>query len=155
MNTSIPEENLRQDKVALTVYLDVNESLAINRTKVVNKPNYLMIGNGTMNKHKIFGIDLLRELANSSKAAQYLLLAIKDGINFDNNYNPVVKVIGKTSTEKQYVITGYKELLDRQLVVRVKKSHYMVNPNALIPPDYQSAIELWNSVIDKLTKDKQ
>ena len=155
MSTSIPKEDLRQDKIPLTVYLDVNESLAINRIKVINKPNYLMIGNGTMNKHKIFGIDLLRELANSSKAAQYLLLAIKDGINFDNNYNPVVRVLGKTSTEKQYIIIGYKELLDRNLVVRVKKSHYMVNPNALIPPDYQSAIELWDSITSKLTKDNQ
>lgn len=108
-----------------------------------------MIGNGTMNKHHIYGIDLLRELANSTKAEQFILLAIKDGINFDNDYSPIVKVVGNTSTEKQYLKNGYASLLARNLVVRVKKSHYMINPNALIPLDYEEALKIWEEAVRK------
>lgn len=109
-------------------------------------PNYFMVGNGTMNRHKIFGIDLLKELANSSKAGQWLLLKIKDGINYDNDYNPVVNIVSKelTSTEVQYLKRGYAELVAKDLVRRIKQGHYMINPNALIPPNYDEAIKVWD-----------
>lgn len=105
-----------------------------------------MVGDGTVNKDGLQSIDLLREMAKASKAEQYLLLAIINGVSYKNGYNPVVKVIGDTSTHKQYIITGYKELHNKGLVKRIKKSHYMINPNALIPLDYDEAIELWDSL---------
>ena len=113
-----------------------------------NKPNYFMVGNGTMNKNKIFGIDLLTELVNCTKAAQWLILQIKSGITYDNNYNPVVRIDRQTltSTEQQYLVKGYAELVDKDLVRRIKRSHYMINPNALIPPNYEEAIKVWNEV---------
>ena len=142
---SIPQGNLNENKVAVTVFITPGEQVGV--TKVAKKkPNYFMVGNGTMNKNKIYSIDLLKEMANSTKAEQYLLLAIKDGINYENEYNPVVKVVGDTSTAKQYIKSGYKSLYERNLVIRVKKSHYMINPNALVPIDYEDAIELWNQV---------
>ena len=113
-----------------------------------------MVGNGTMNKNRVYSVDLLRELANSTKAEQYLLLAIKDGINYENGYAPIVKVIGDTSTAKQYIKNGYKSLYERNLVVRVKKSHYMINPNALVPLDYEEAMEIWEQAINK-SKDEE
>lgn len=144
---SIPQENLNQNKVAVTVYINPGEQVGV--TKVAKKqPNYFMIGNGTMNKNKVCSIDLLRELANSTKAEQYLLLAIKDGINYENGYAPIVKVIGNTSTAKQYIKSGYKSLYERNLVVRVKKAHYMINPNALIPLDYEKALQVWQSAVE-------
>lgn len=109
-------------------------------------PNYYRIGNGTINKHGIVSIDLLEETIQSSKAAQYLIKQIKSGAGWDNSYNYIVKVIGITSTEKQYIKAGYKELEARGLVKRVKQSHYMLNPNALIPLDYAEAIVLWNTL---------
>ena len=129
------------------IILNDNEYL-VKHKKVTKRPNYFMVGNGTMSKQRIFGIDLLRELANSSKAAQWLILKIKDGIAYENNYNPVVKVSSKvlTSTEQQYLAKGYKELKEKNIVKRIKNGHYMINPNALIPPDYSSAIEIWESV---------
>ena len=115
-------------------------------TNKTNKPNYFMVGNGTMNKNKIFGIDLLTELVNCTKAAQWLILQIKSGITYDNGYNPVVKINRQalTSTEQQYLVKGYAELLDKDLVRRIKRSHYMINPNALIPPNYDEAVKVWN-----------
>lgn len=143
---SITEENLKNGKVAVTVYINANETVSVN-TKAKHKPNYFMIGNGTMNKHKIYGIDLLQELADSSKAGQFLLLAIKNGINHDNDYNHIVKISAKELSKyaQKLLIEGYKELSLRGLVRRVKQSHYMINPNALIPLDYEQAMKDWDS----------
>lgn len=145
---SISEDNLNlANKTAVTVYISGDEKVTIDkRPELTKKPNYFMIGNGTMNKHRIYGIDLLTEIVNSSKAGQYLILAIKDGITYENEYNPVVKVVGTTKYEQNMIIAGYKELVERDLVRRVKKAHYMINPNALVPIDYISALKVWDTL---------
>ena len=147
---SITNDSLNRDKIAVTVYISPDESVNVAKRRAI-KPNYFMVGNGTMNKQKVYGIDLLRELADSTKAEQFLLLAIKDGICYDNGYSPIVKVVPETDTQRQYIKLGYKSLLARGLVVRVKKSHYMINPNALIPIDYEQAMVDWNQAIEKYT----
>ena len=147
-----PEETLNTDKrMPVTILFDPEEVSIQRKQKRATKPNYFMIGNGTMNKHKIYGIDLLRELANSTKAEQFLLLAIKDGICYGNDYSPIVKVIPETETQRQYIKLGYKSLLARELVIRVKKAHYMINPNALIPIDYEGSLRIWEEAINKHT----
>lgn len=145
---SITQSDLKETNTSITVSISNSKeyTLSVN-SKNKKSPNYLRIGNGTMNRHKIKSIDLLQELADSTKPEQFMLLAIKNGISFTNDdYSPVVKLVGKTSTEKQYIKLGYKGLSARGLVKRIKQSHYMINPNALIPPDYDSAIDIWNSV---------
>ena len=82
----IPEETLNTGKIPVLMYISPGEQVTVEeKQKRATKPNYFMIGNGTMNKHRIYGIDLLRELANSTKAEQFLILAIKDGICYDND----------------------------------------------------------------------
>ena len=148
----IPEETLNTDKIPVLMYISPGEQVMVEeKQKRATKPNYFMIGNGTMNKHKIYGIDLLKELANSTKAEQFLLLAIKDGICYGNAYSPIVKVIPETETQRQYIKLGYKSLLARELVIRIKKSHYMINPNALIPIDYEGSLRIWEEAINKHT----
>ena len=148
----IPEETLNTDKIPVVVFISPGEKVEVEeKQKRATKPNYFMIGNGTMNKHRIYGIDLLRELANSTKAEQFLLLAIKDGICYGNDYSPIVKVIPETETQRQYIKLGYKSLSARELVIRVKKSHYMINPNALIPIDYEGSLRIWEEAVNKHT----
>ena len=148
----IPEETLNTGKIPVLMYISPGEQVMVEeKQKRATKPNYFMIGNGTMNKHKIYGIDLLKELANSTKAEQFLLLAIKDGICYGNDYSPIVKVIPETETQRQYIKLGYKSLLARELVIRVKKAHYMINPNALIPIDYEGSLRIWEEAVNKHT----
>ncbi len=104
------------------------------------KPNYFMIGKGA-------GMDLLKEAAKSTKAEQFLLLSIADGISHGNDCNSVVKVVPETETQRQYMKLGYKSLAARGLVLRIKKSHYMINPNALIPLDYEGALRIWEEAV--------
>ena len=131
----------------VTVYITKGETVSISKRKTAS-PNYFKAGNGTMNKDKIQSIDLLRELAMASKAGQFILLAIKDGITYENNYSPVVTINRKTltATQQQYLTTGFKELSAKDLVRRISNGKYMINPNALIPLDYEEALQIWDSV---------
>ena len=145
-NKSITNKHL---KTAVTVYLEpgIDElSITSSRSKPTNRPNFLMIGNGTMNKQGIGSIDFLEELVDSTKAEQFLLLAIKNGMNYDNGYKPVVKVIGASKYEQNMIAEGYKSLYARNLVRRTKKAHYIINPNAFIPLNYEEALDTWNSI---------
>ena len=137
----IPDQNL---KTAVLIHINPDEQLSVIK-KAKPRPNFMMIGNGTMNKYNTQSIDLLQELADATKAGRYLLLAIKNGIIYKNDYDPIVKVIGTNATTKDYIKKGYKELRERNIVRRIKRSHYMINPNALIPLDYDNALEIWNN----------
>lgn len=101
-------------------------------------------------------IDLIDVVIASSKAGQFLIQKIKAGMNWDNSYHFVTKINSSslTSTEKQYLAIGYKELEAIDIVRRVKRGHYMLNPNALISIQYDEAIALWNS-IPKRTEQEQ
>jgi hypothetical protein len=74
---------------ASSVYLQLGDGLEIVKSKPKTKktPNYYRVGNGTVNKNKIESIDLLREMANMSKPAQFLVLAIKDGMSWVNGFS--------------------------------------------------------------------
>ena len=144
-NNSIANDNL---KVAVTVYIEPGlETVSVTSDKKVKqiRPNFMMVGNGTMNNKDIGSIDFLEEIVNSTKAEQFLLLSIKNGINYGNSYSPIVRVIGSTKYEQNLITAGYKSLLARNLVRRVKKSNYMINPNAIIT-DYEAQIEVWDTL---------
>lgn len=113
---------------------------------------YYLDINGYMCPYDNCTIDFIREVAFASKAAQFLLLSIKDGIGYGNDYHHVVKVQGTTKHEKNMISAGYKELVARDLVRRVKRGHYMINPNALIPIDYEQALKDWEDT-NPLSKD--
>jgi hypothetical protein len=131
--------------IVQTIVLEDNEILVKKKAYDKTEPNYYRVGNGTMNKHKIQSIDLLTIGFNSSSDAQWLILKIKDSITWDNDYNPVVKITPINNPEKQKLLRGYKELHQKDIVRRVKQGHYMLNPNALIPLDYPSALATWEA----------
>lgn len=93
-------------------------------------------------------IDLIDVVIASSKAGQFLIQKIKAGMSWDNNYHFVTKIESKylSSYEQKLIVEGYRELEAIDIVRRVKRGHYMLNPNALISLQYDEAIELWNSI---------
>ena len=50
------------------------------------------------------------------------------------------------NVQQQQFQKGFKELNEKNLMRRVKRSHYMINPNALIPSEYDEAIDIWSSL---------
>jgi hypothetical protein len=131
-----------------SITLKKGEKLVLQENSKQQQPNYYRIGNGTMNKHKIQSIDLIQEIIDSTKPAQQLIAWIKDGMQWDPYTESVtfeVKVLPETSADKQTLKRGYKELEARNLVKRTKRSHYMINPNAIIV-DYNKQLAKWKSL---------
>ena len=91
--------------------------------------------------------ELIDAVCTVSKAGQFVILAIQEGITYENNYSPVVTINRKTltATQQQYLVTGFKELSAKDLVRRISNGKYMINPNALVPLDYEEALQIWNS----------
>ena len=138
--------------IEVTVRISHDEEVSVTKKQCVKIPNYFRIGNNTINKNKIRSINLVKESNASTAKGKWLIEKIMDSIGWDNSYSPVVKILASelTSKEKSYLEKGYAELVRRNLVRRVKQSHYMLNPDALIPLDYASAKIIWNSSIPKL-----
>jgi hypothetical protein len=117
-------------------------------TKVIKRkvqPNYYRIGNGTMNKHKIQSIDLLDKVMAMTKAEQLVITTIKNTYDWDNQNNEVFLQLSRILSESNCTVfrKGYKLLKDKNLVRRTKTNHYMINPNAYIPQNYNRAQILW------------
>lgn len=119
----------------------------IDKRPQVRRPNFYMMGNNTMNRDGIQSVDLIMEAATLSRPAIVTLSWIRQAIVWDNR-DGVVKfsMSDLTDAQEQQFKKGFKELNDRNLVRRVKRSHYMINPNALIPIDYEAALQIWNSI---------
>jgi len=130
-----------------TISLKSDEKLVIEKNIQLKQPNYYRIGNGTMNKHKIQSINLVRESNACTKPAQHVIDWIMEGMVFDPNTEKikfVIKLIPDTNPGKQILKKGYKELFEKDLVRRVKRSHYMLNPNA-IQTNYKEQQIIWNT----------
>lgn len=127
----------------------LNEGEVLTKKKAqVRQPNFYKIGNGTMNKHGIKAVDLLDILMDCSRPAQHVFRLIKSRIvwcPYEQSIQYIVKVARKdfTKAEEKRFDRGIKELLDLGLVRRLRPSHYMINPNALIPYDYPKYLKVW------------
>jgi len=133
----IPQENLTPGYRAETTLVKLDTS-----------PSYYKIGTGTMNKHRMKSIDLLDEVIASTKAEQYVIQLIKDGVSYDSPDGIVtIPMHTMTETEKRTFRKGYKSLYDRDLVRRVKRGQYMINPNALILNSYTKCKKVWDALL--------
>ena len=131
-----------------TLQLAENEELVKRKKHTTAIPNYYRVGNGTMNKHGIQSINLVKEVTQLTKPAQYLINWIMDGMVFDPTLNSiafVVRVVPDTPADKQVVKKAYPELFKKDLVRRVKRGYYMINPNAIIT-DRNAQLSVWNSL---------
>ena len=125
----------------------------VDDVRKIKQPNYYKVGNGTMNRDGIQAIDFIDEMIKMTKPAQTVIGWIKDEMVWDTSTRSiafVAKLIPESSAGKKVLLKGFKELYEKDLVRRVKRSHYMVNPNAMVI-DYSAQMEVWNSSAKKAT----
>jgi len=133
-------------KTQITVHISKDETVEIKKTKT-RKPGFYMIGNG-IGGREMEKIDFIDEIIKSSTAGQWLISKIKDALclRSDRGYIAEIKNSDLSKYEKNMLTSGFKELEARNLVARIKANNYMINPNALIPNEYEEAITLWNQI---------
>ena len=92
-------------------------------------------------------MNLVREMVTMSTPGRVVINAIIQKIEWDNDTGEVKLPMSElTKAEQQQFKKGYKELVGLNLVVRTKRSYYMVNPSAVIPYNYDKALTLWDSL---------
>lgn len=137
-------------KIITQVSLNGDEVLVKQKRKKAIRPNFLMIGNGTMNRHKIKAIDFIRTMTEMTKPELKVISWITNATSYDNMLGEVYIPMKKyTPQEERQFQKGYKLLVKKDIVRRTKRSHYMINPNAVIPNNYEESKLLWDSLIDK------
>lgn len=129
----------------ISLHLDKDESAYITKKRKTHSPNYYRVGKGDRNMKGITSIDLLAEITRMTKAEQSAFLLIRDSITWDNHSGEVYITFTDKLQQKKF-LEGFKLLEKKNLVKRTKRSHYMINPAALIPLDYDAAILLWKEL---------
>lgn len=130
------------------ISLSDDETLVKVKKTKAKRPNYRMIGNDTMNKHNIKSICLIDAMADSSSAGRELIRTITKLMVFDPKEEGVrfiIKLKPGFDIPPQILKRAYKELHAIDLVRRVKQSHYMLNPNAMIT-NYEKQMEVWDAI---------
>jgi len=142
-----------------TIYLENDE--AIRKVKIHDsKPSFYMIGKGTVNhKMGMKSIDLLQAVGEMTSNEKFAFFEIKNGIEwdiYDKKYIYAVKVYSRdySQTQKNMFSRGYKLLHEKDIVRRVKRGTYMINPSALIPKNFDEEWKVWNK-LDSTSEGKQ
>ena len=155
----------KQSIVQIT--LKANEEL-IKRTKQNQRRSFYMLGKqrwvnlsaeGTKPEWQNEGIDFIDEFTAMSKREQAVIKLLKDNILWSqelNSYNYVIELTPESASFNQDVhdfmpyntfLKGFQLLYKKDLVRRVKRNHYMFNPDFFIPSGEQTKYfeNIWNS----------
>jgi len=146
-----------------TVNINVpNEDLIVEVTTKKKRPKehypgYTMVGNGRETRRGGKSMDMFEVCKKLGTAEMNLLQFFKDEIDAnkivkEENPNIVVPTKSENCTDyiKRSLKKHYAHMECLQIIRRVKRGTYIVNPMLFIPPkDYQKILAVWNSVSDK------
>jgi len=171
MSVSIPNGHLETNKVDDTTVLmtsvPVGSVAEVSIRKRNHKPAFDMHGNGRGSKDKgTDSMDYTKMLLSLSKPAAFLYERIYEGRMAEIDTNGVQHPYKKSNTsvvdstmftamQKKYVTKGYKELLDKDMVVRIKRGMYLINPRLVISGDqWQCELATYTRIKDSITNGK-
>jgi hypothetical protein len=113
------------------------------------RPKYYSIGNGLTMTKNVPNIDFINELIKLSKPAQTVVGWVVDRMKWDIDVKGIayeVRIVPKTSAEAQVLKKGFKELSEKDLMRRSKRSHYVINPYALFSGSFEDHLKLWRKI---------
>ena len=131
--------------------LGIGEEITYKRRNVkkINLPPYDGFGGNTRMKTKVEGYDnLFGVLRNLSKSATWLWWGLLEQRNYLTNE---CIFVSKNGVEAKKVSKAYKELRNVDLVVRISRQHYLINPIAYLPDfnNFEQVHNHWKVAITK------
>lgn len=130
-------------------------------------PSFMMVGNGNRDTQEkgTFSMDYTKELLNMKAPERFMFrLLMENRRPYDSNIPYIKSNLSYihnykfSKTEKKYLILGYKELRRKDIVVRIRRQVYIINPRLVIPQnweideyEYKKAVE---NIENKATKEK-
>ena len=137
----------------LKVLADMEHDDVVTVTKVrktrINIPAYDCIGGNMEYQTKVKGFnDLYSIIQNMSKQTAWLWWQL---VKSRNRYTNEAFYIARSLVDKRRLTVAYKELHKLNLIRRMSKQQYIINPLAYIPEHDQFPIvsEKWNSIVQK------
>lgn len=110
-------------------------------------PPYQPYGKAGMNSYDVRGLDTASIFLKLSPTAHWLWWSLVLIRNERTNMS-ILKSKDLTKYEQNKVSKAYGELYQEQLVKRVKREHYLLNPKAMVPnfDQYVTVQERWESI---------
>lgn len=132
------------------IVIEADEEATVSKKKKYTSPPFSMVGNGNKNR---FGtsLNLIELLCEFSKAEQFAFWKVIETlkcIGDSRKKHNVCPVFMKdlSSADKQKFKSGITDLINKGIVKRSKKEHYMVNPNLIISKEYADDMTMWNAL---------
>jgi len=118
----------------ITFQLDPDEEAIFHSQKksTYKGAPFISIGKAGITKHKIKGFPMATVLKDLSLSATWLYWSLIERRNPRTN-EAILLAASLNQTDKNKVSRGYKELLAKNMVKRIKKEHYFLNPATAIP----------------------
>ena len=131
-----------------TITMETDEEVTVTaRKQKYDYPPFIMVGNGEQNKNGQ-SIDIVDTLCTFSKPEQMAFKKISEQLeclkDSRKKHNACVvknKDLGKA---QQNFKTGVSSLINKGLVKRIKREHYLINPDLIITKNYLEDKIEWN-----------
>jgi len=140
------ENIITETTLTATIPEGMTGQFTIHKTN--HKPSFNMVGSGLGSIDKgTYSMNFTKYLLSLSKPAGFLFDLIMDGrlpyvnptTGLDHPYKlhntSALNTSNLSSSEKNYITKGYKELLHKNMVVRQARNRYIINPRLLISGD--------------------
>ena len=114
------------------------------RSESSAKPPYFMCGSGGSNRNGD-SVDLIDKLADLSPSSIRLFRAMLKARNLETNMVQKADL----SVDARYIYNHLPALVECSLVKRVKSTVFMLNPDAVMPPDIKTMRAIWLSLDKK------
>ena len=128
----------------------------------VKKPAFIMVGNGNKDKNGrgTHSMDYTKELLNMTAPERFMFGLLMDNRRSFDKDKPHIKSnqtyivnYNLTGTEKRYLNIAYKKLREKNIIVRTRRQHYIINPRMVIPHDTWKEEEfLYIEAVEKIEK---
>lgn len=133
ISLKIPNKYIKKNKKAVVSFVDQDKT-----------PSYYKIAKS--NGANMDLIDIVSELPKQEKD---IVLFIKNNIEYNattEEYVPMVSIKyykkSMSTTQKQSLSRALSSLIKKQIIGKIKTDYYMINPDLLIPQNY----EKWKSI---------
>lgn len=125
-------------------HIESNEELVIRRARynTEQKPPFWVAGSGLKNRHGE-SMNVLKAVIELPASSQVLFLNLMTNRDVDTN---VVEMVGKDKEDKRFIQNHMGCLLKADLVRRIKRGVFMINPDAVMPPRYRSVKQEWDGL---------
>ena len=118
-------------------------------TNKVRKPPFSSIGRKGMSSTKDSGFDVHELFLNLSPTATWVFWYIDARRDYKNNLSFIISS-SLTAAEKLKLNRAYKELEDKEVLIRIKRETYLINPKVMLPENYEATAEKWKDAQNKL-----